>query len=84
MMYFTPGFELLESDVEGYVSTIMSELNQGYANSGIPLKAELFCMEKLDLPETMNALELLQTFALSKGFYGKIYVHKSKRQKELH
>ena len=67
MMYFTPGFEAIEPDVEGYIETMMTELNDGYSNSGVLLQAELFCVEKIDVPETSDSSALLTSFRNFKG-----------------
>ena len=36
MIYYTPAFEAMESDMEGYIATIFAEINEGYANTDIP------------------------------------------------
>ena len=77
MIYFTPGFEALESDVEGYINTMMAELNEGYANSGIPMQAELMCVEKLDIPENGDPYVVLTTFRDFKGIFPLNYLFKN-------
>ena len=55
MLYYGPTFlELEDNDearVEDYVATIMSEINQGFANTNIPLKAALLCLKFLEIDD---------------------------------
>ena len=55
MIYYGPKFFELENNdvdrVEDYVATIMSEINQGFANTDIPLKAELLCLKYLEIDD---------------------------------
>ena len=55
MLYYGPTFLAMENNevsrVEDYVATIMSEINQGYANTNIPLRAELLCLKPLDIDD---------------------------------
>jgi hypothetical protein len=69
MVYFTPDFKALHPDVMGYVSEAISETNEGYANSGIPLRVELHCVEELEnFVETPASSSLtLSNFAVAKG-----------------
>ena len=67
MMYFTPEFEEVVPDVEAYIAVVLSETNQGYINSKIPIRMEIFCIEKLELPEDPNPYKMYNAFGRSKG-----------------
>ena len=62
MIYYTPAFEALESDIEGYVSTIMSEINQGYENTGLDLTAELHCIAPVNVDDVGSSSDVLDRF----------------------
>ena len=62
MIYFTPGFEALENNIEDYVATIMSELNQGYENTGVDLTGKLHCIAPLDMDDVGNTTDVLRRF----------------------
>ena len=62
MIYFTPGFEALENNIEDYVATIMSELNQGYENTGIDLTGELHCIAPLNVNDVGSSGLVLARF----------------------
>ena len=67
MVYFTPEFEEIVPDVEGYIAVVMAETNEGYINSEIPIRIELFCTEKMEIPEVLEASDMLKDFRAAKG-----------------
>ena len=67
MIYFTPDFEALITDVEGYVGVLLAETNEGYFNSKIPVRVSLFCIEKLNIAESWDASLMLDRFGNAKG-----------------
>ena len=62
MIYYTPGFEVLENNIGDYVATMMSELNQGYENTGIDLTGQLHCIAPLDVNDVGNSQDVLERF----------------------
>ena len=62
MIYYTPAFEAIENDIEGYVSTIMSEINQGYENTGVDLNAELHCIAPANVDDMGDSGDVLLRF----------------------
>lgn len=62
MIYYTPAFEAIENDIEGYVATIMSELNQGYINTGVNLEAELHCIAPVTVDDIGASRDVLSRF----------------------
>ncbi len=62
-MYFTEEFAEMESDVEGYAATMVSEANEAYANSGVKITLRLHCLEILDVAEDNDGLVMLKRFA---------------------
>ena len=66
-MYFTPEFEAAAHDVEAYVAVMLAETNEGYMNSNIPIRVELFCIEKLNIAEIYDGSAMLGKFKTAKG-----------------
>ena len=62
MVYYTPGFEALENNIEDYVATMMSELNQGYENTGLDLAGELHCIAPLDVDDVGTSGQVIVRF----------------------
>ena len=62
MIYYTPAFEAVENDIEGYVATMMSELNQGYTNTGVDLEAELHCISPINVDDNGASYNVLTRF----------------------
>ena len=62
MIYYTPAFAAIESNIADYVSTMMSELNQGYENTGVDLAGELHCIAPLDVDDVGNSSTVLGRF----------------------
>ena len=70
MIYYTVAFEAMENDIEGYVATMMSELNQGYSNTGVDLEAELHCIAPVNVDDNGGSSDVLNRFrnAFSKKY----------------
>ena len=62
MVYYTPGFEALEDNIEDYVATMVSELNQGYENTGIDLTGEVHCIAPLNVNDVGTSRDILGRF----------------------
>ena len=71
MIYYTPAFEAMEPNIEDYVATIMSELNQGYDNTGVDLSAELHCIAPVNVDDVGSSRDVLDRFedAFSKSSF---------------
>lgn len=70
MVYYGPTFLELEGNdvfrVEDYVATMMSEINQGFENTDIPLRADLLCLKFLDMEDNddqASSRDLVEGFA---------------------
>ena len=69
MIYFTPDFEAVVPDVMSYVAVLIAETNAGYINSNIPVRIELFCVEKMVIEEKADSSDMLSDFTNEKGKY---------------
>ena len=67
IVYYTPEFRDATADIEGFVNQAIAETNQGYANSQIPLVAELFCAKEARVSDSNNGIQLLEDFSTSLG-----------------
>merc|ERR1712073_197583 len=68
MFYYTPEFAAVTPDIEDYIDQAMATLNQGYANSKIPITATKFCSELSTISEEeVSHVKKLGAFRKSKG-----------------
>ena len=68
MFYYTPEFAAVTPNIEDFIDQAMATLNQGYANSKIPITATKFCsaLSTISEEEVGNA-KRLGSFRKSKG-----------------
>ena len=59
----------MTADVEGFVNQVIAETNQGYINSGIPVRIIRFCHELAIINDTSNTLEFLNMFNTMKEYF---------------
>ena len=57
MFYYTPEFEAITADIEGFVDQIIDITNEGFINSEIPVRVRAFCIEKANLSDSSATLE---------------------------
>ena len=62
MIYFTPEFEAITSDIPGFVDQVLAETNQGYVNSNIPMTIKLHCIERATISDTASSSALMSNF----------------------
>ena len=62
MIYYTPAFEAMECDIQGYVETMMAELNEGYGNTGLDMTAELHCIAEANVDDVGDSGDVLTRF----------------------
>lgn len=67
MIYYTLEFASVTADISGYINQVMAETNQGYVNSGIPIRIVKFCQERATINDTRNTLQFLNMFNSMKG-----------------
>merc|ERR1712038_434928 len=68
MFYYTPEFAAVTPDIEDYIDQAMATLNQGYANSKIPITATKFCSELSTISEEeVGNAKRLGSFRKSRG-----------------
>ena len=64
MFYYTPEFEEVTADIEGFVDQIIDITNEGFINSEIPVRVKAFCIEKASLTDSTGSI---QAFRRMKG-----------------
>ena len=62
MIYYTPEFEAITSDIPGFVDQVLAETNQGYVNSNIPMTIKLHCIERATISDTASSSALMSSF----------------------
>merc|ERR1711892_694903 len=66
-IYYTQEFAKATTDIPLYMDQVIAELNQGYINSKIPVRAKLFCVEATTLNDEPDTHKLLEKFINYKG-----------------
>ena len=66
MIYYTPEFAAITSDIPGFVDQVLAETNQGYANSNIPMTIKLHCIEQASISDTASSSALMLSFMAMK------------------
>ena len=68
--YYTEELEADTADLDGFLQLVIDETNQGYVNSGIPLRIKAHCPQKVAIAESGNAGQLLNALTdLNNGNY---------------
>jgi len=49
MIYYTPQFARITRDIPGFLDQVVTETNLGYANSKIPLRIRIHCVEEASI-----------------------------------
>ena len=60
--YYTPEFAASTPDIPGFIDQVLSETNQGYANSGVPLVATVHCIEAATINDNDDSSAMLSEF----------------------
>jgi len=63
MIYYTPEFEAVTDDIPLFVSQVIAETNQGYINSGLPLRIRLLCIAAATLHDTVDPHTMMYQFS---------------------
>ena len=66
-VYYTPQFASVTSDIPGWVAQVMAETNQGYANSKIPLRAEVHCIQQASVNDASSSTQQINEFGSMMG-----------------
>ena len=66
MIYYTPEFAAITSDIPGFVDQVLAETNQGYVNSNIPMTIKLHCIEPASISDTSSSSALMLSFMAMK------------------
>ena len=67
MFYYTPEFAAITADIPGYIDQVIAETNQGYENSGIPVRVSRFCIEAATINDIADTSSFLNAFQNMKG-----------------
>ena len=51
MIYYTPQFARITKDIPGFLDQVVTETNLGYANSEIPLRIKIHCVEEATIDD---------------------------------
>ena len=65
--YYTEELEADTADLDGFLQLVIDETNQGYVNSGIPLRIKAHCPQKVDIAESGDASQLLNALTNLNG-----------------
>merc|ERR1712002_458421 len=63
MFYYTPEFKAVTDDIPLFVSQVIAETNQGYINSGIPLRVRSLCIKAATLHDNPNHITMFNQFS---------------------
>merc|ERR1719402_196151 len=63
MFYYTPEFEAVTDDIPLFVSQVIAETNQGYINSGIPVRIRSHCIAAATLHDNYDSSAMLNQFS---------------------
>jgi len=72
MFYYTTDFAAHTDDIELFMDTIIGDMNLGYENSNIPVRAKLHCVEAADLHDLDESRDMLHAFNDYKPSYSEI------------
>merc|ERR1719397_1464194 len=67
MLYYTPEFASVTSDIPGFMDQALAETNQGYVNSQIPLTITKHCIEEATISDIADTSTFISTFRAMKG-----------------
>merc|ERR1712002_529259 len=62
MFYYTPEFAAVTEDIPLFVSQVIAETNQGYINSGIPVRVSSHCIAAATLHDNPSASAMISEF----------------------
>ena len=65
--YYTPTFAAETPDIEGFIDQIITETNQGYANSKVAMTVVKHCSELASIDDQENSLTMLNNFQAMKS-----------------
>merc|ERR1712112_153377 len=63
MFYYTPEFASITDDIPLFVSQVIAETNQGYINSGIPLRIRSHCIAAATLHDHPHYITMINEFS---------------------
>ena len=72
MIYFTPAFAAITADIPNFVDQVITETNQGYINSQMPVRISLHCIEAATISEVQDGSSFLSNFKSMKGSLAKL------------
>ena len=65
--YYTPQFQAVTPDIEGFVDSVVAETNQGYINSQVPIRVSKLCTELATINDESSARTVLSKFRTMKS-----------------
>jgi hypothetical protein len=67
MFYYTAEFAAVTPDIITYIDHMLNVANQGYANSGLPIKVTRHCVSLADIKDTSTKWGIIKGFVFMKG-----------------
>ena len=66
MFYYTPDFAAITPNIPDFIDQVISETNQGYINSQIPVRVAKHCIEEATVNDIYSSGSMLSAFAQMK------------------
>ena len=66
MFYYTPDFATITANIADFIDLAISETNQGYINSNIPVRVAKHCIEKATINDVSSSSTMLSNFRAMK------------------
>ena len=63
-VYYTAGFRKTTADPDTFINQMISLTNEGYANSGVPIRVKLHCVLQSDIPDGLSSSITLRLFTI--------------------
>jgi len=60
--YYTPEFQAVTPDIDGFVDSVVAETNIGYINSQVPIRVSKLCTELATINDEASASTVLKNF----------------------
>lgn len=67
MFYYTPEFAAITPNIPDFIDQVISETNQGYINSQIPLRTATHCIEEATINDISDSASMMSAFENMKG-----------------
>jgi hypothetical protein len=59
-VYYTSGVADSTQDIQTFVEQVIAETNEGYANSGVPMRVKLHCLLRTQIPDRLDSKQTVR------------------------